>query len=144
MKDTMTNEAKSNELVARAKKQLCEDMEDRGIGAILWDNGTAGFHYIPEIVEGKDKEGNDIVTRVTGLYDCDGRLYAIEEGAPYSHLTNYYDASVDAAPTVVTLTKDMAASEFGDAAGKKGFTTAGTNAEWLAIADCYFEALNEK
>lgn len=49
MKDTMTNEAKSNELVARAKKQLCEDMEDRGIGAILWDNGTAGFHYIPEI-----------------------------------------------------------------------------------------------
>ena len=89
-------------------------------------------------------EASEPYCGITARPDFITYRYAIEEGAPYSHLTNYYDASVDAAPTVVTLTKDMAASEFGDAAGKKGFTTAGTNAEWLAIADCYFEALNEK
>ena len=44
----------------------------------------------------------------------------------------------------MTLTPDMAQSQLGDPTEKNGYTDNATNEEWLAIADCYFEALNER
>ncbi len=134
----------SDRLVADAKEQLAEDMKQRGYAAIIWNNATADFHYIPEIVVGHLKNGSDIVVRVTGLLADGDKLYAIEEGAPGADISNYYNAETDVAPVVVTLTAKTAARMLGDPADSDKFTTAGSNEEWLVIADCYFEALNER
>ena len=142
--ENTTAQQSANALMDRAKDQVVKDMENRGIAAIIWDIATAGFHYIPEVVTGKDKKGDDIVVRITGLYAFRGVLYAIEEGAHGTAISNYYNKEVDVAPTVVTLTEDMALAELGDPTVSKGFTTAGSNAEWLTLGDCYLEALNEQ
>ena len=137
MEDTM-------KLIAQAKDKLAEDMRVRDIGAIIWNNGEAGFHFIPEVVVGQDKDGKDIVKRITGLYSYRNDLYAIEEGTPGTEITNFYTKGVDVPPVVVTLTKDMAEHELGDPRKEEGYTRAGSGSEWLTIADCYFEALNER
>lgn len=134
----------SDRLVADAKEQLAEDMKQRGFAAIIWNNATADFHYIPEIVTGHRKDGSDIVARVTGLMADGDKLYAIEEGAHGADMSNYYNADTDVEPVAVTLPAKTAAGMLGDPAYSDKFTTAGSNEEWLVIADCYFEALNER
>ncbi len=141
MKDTERAATQADALVSKAKRQLIDDMEAREISAIIWDNHTAGFHYVPEIVTGTDKDGNDVVCRVTGLYAFGDNLYAIEENAKGTDMADYYRHGVDVPPTVVTLGKDLAARELGNPVDNPDFTLKGTNPEWLAIADCYFEAL---
>ena len=131
-------------MISKAKEQLAEDMRSRDIAAIIWNVGEAGFHFIPEIVTGQDKDGADITARVTGLYVYDNTLYAIEEDAHGTDMKHFYKEGVDVPPVVVTLTPDMASKILGDPTNEKGFTTDGSNNEWLVIADCYFEALNEK
>lgn len=141
-------------LMKKAISELAEDMRAREIGAILWDNSTAGFHFIPEVTvpctkksgnkECKEKGVTETTLRVMGIYDYDGRLYLIEEGKAPVKLTNFYTDGVEVPPTVVTLTPDMAQSQLGDPTEKNGYTDNATNEEWLAIADCYFEALNER
>lgn len=131
-------------LVAQAKLKLGEDMKSRDIAAIIWNIGEAGFHYIPEIVVGQDKNGVDIVKRITGLYVERDDVYAIEEGTPGTDITEFYTKGVDVPPIVITLTKDMAEKELGNPEKEPGFTRAGSGREWLTIADCYFEALNER
>lgn len=139
MKDT--NEAA---LLAKAKEQLIADMKEREIGAIIWNNGEAGFHFIPEIMHRSDRKDEDRVARVTGLYRYDGTLYAIEEDRADVHVSQFYTPGVDVPPVVVTLTDAMARETLGDPEAVKGYTTQGTVQEWLTIADCYFEAINEK
>ncbi len=136
MEDTM-------KLIAQAKDKLAEDMRTRDIAAIIWNIGQAGFHFIPEVVVGQDKDGKDIVKRITGLYSYRNDLYAIEEGAKGTNISNYYTSGVDVPPVVVTLTKDMAEKKLGAPDNEPGYTRAGSGREWLTIADCYFEALNE-
>lgn len=138
MKDTKDVEA----LIPQAKTKLIEDMKDRQIGAILWDNSTAGFHFIPEILLTDGEKKHTI--RVMGLYHYDGTLYAVEENKAPVHLTDFYTNGVEVPPTVVTLTEDVARDELGDPTKEPGYTTEGSPEEWLTIADCYFEALNEK
>lgn len=43
----------------------------------------------------------------------------------------------------VFLTEDAAREQLGDPNAVKGYTTQGSAEEWAAIADCYFEALNQ-
>lgn len=131
-------------LLDQAKQKIIEDMQQKEIGAILWDNSSAGFHFIPEILHRSEKTGKERTVRVTGLYHADGRLYAVEEDRAPVHLTDFYTHGVDVPPVVVTLTDDVAARELGDPEEVKGYTLQGTLEEWLAIADCYFEALNER
>lgn len=137
MEDTMKT-------LTLAKDKLAEDMRKRDIGAIIWNIGEAGFHYIPEVVVGCDKNGQDIVKRITGLYAYRDDLYAIEEGIRGTDIRNFYTKGVDVPPVVVTLTKDMAEKELGVPDKEQGYTTEGSASEWLTIADCYFEALNER
>lgn len=134
----------AQKLFNQAKANLAEDMKSREIGAILWDNKTAGFHYIPEATVTDAKTGGSKVIRIMGLYLYNGDIYLVEEDAAPAELTNFYTHGVEVPPTVVTLTEDMARNQFGDPNGEKGFTRDATDEEWLAIADCYFEALNEK
>ena len=56
MKKTQELAAQVSQLFASAKKELLANMEQKGIGAIIWDNATAGFHYIPEIIHRSDDE----------------------------------------------------------------------------------------
>ena len=133
----------SGKLFDQAISRLMEDMQVREIGAILWDNATAGFHYIPETTV-TDKKGEKKVIRVMGLYIFDNTLYLIEEGMAPVELTEFYTDGVEVPPTVVTLTEDSAMRHLGDPTKEKGFTTNASDEEWLAIADCYFEALAEE
>ena len=122
--------------------RLIDDMKSREIGAILWDNATAGFHYIPETtVTGKD--GKETVIRVMGLYNFNDMLYLIEEGMAPVELTEFYTDGVEVPPTVVTLTEDSAYRHLGNPENEEGYTTHASHEEWLAIADCYFEAIAE-
>lgn len=139
MENTQTQDVAA--LIANAKGKLADDMKERGIGAILWNISTAGFHFIPEILI-TDGSGSKTV-RIMGLYNYDEELYAIEEGTAPAHLTNFYTEGVEVPPVVVTLTEDLASEELGIPSASRGYTTEGSSEEWLAIADCYFEALNE-
>lgn len=130
-------------LIDGARQQLIEDMKSRGFCAIIWDLRTIGFHYIPEIVLGTNREGDDIVKRIGGLYAYNGKLYAIEEGAPGSETKNYYNPATEVAPTVVTLTESVAAENLQNPEESKFYTLSGSDQEWLVIADSYFEALNQ-
>lgn len=134
----------TEKLLDEAKGHIIEDMQQKEIGAILWDNSRAGFHFIPEVVVGGDREGNSSTARVTGLYHFDGELYLLEEDKVPVHFTDFYTQGVEVPPVVVTLSEDMARKEFGDPLDEAGFFTGGTLEEWLAVSDCYFEALNEK
>lgn len=126
-------------LLEKAKNDLAADMENRGIGAIIWDNSTAGFHFIPTATAADGKAIN-----VAGLYNCKGELYLISENCPCADIDHYYNRETEVKPTVVCLTANVAEVDLGDPADCPGFVTAATLEEWLAIADCYFEALNER
>ena len=142
MKDT-SSPASSDALIGKAISQLIEDMKSREIAAILWDNATAGFHYIPEISLKQEKSDKPEVIRIMGLYRYNDALYLVEEGMAPVELTEFYTDGVQVPPTVVTLTEDSAREHLGDPEGKPGYTRNATNEEWLVIADCYFEALAE-
>ncbi len=130
-------------LLANAKDDLASDMRERGIGAIIWDNSTAGFHFIPEVVC-RCKDGNACVARVSGLYLYDGVLYLIKEEKHSINIDKFYDRDTEVKPSVVTLSESIARQELGNPVGKDEYTVDGSLEEWLAVADCYFEALNEK
>ncbi len=137
------NNTSASKLFSEAINRLKEDMQAREIGAIIWDNASAGFHYIPETTV-TAKNGDKKVIRVMGLYIFNNTLYLIEEGTAPVELTEFYTDGVEVPPTVVTLTEDSAMRHLGDPSKEKGYTTSATDEEWLAIADCYFEALAEE
>lgn len=128
-------------LLQKAKDQLAADLLQRGYGAVLWDLATAGFHFIPEISLTTERGSQTV--RVTGVYAYDGHIYAIEEDKAGVNTDQFYTPGVDVPPVVVTLTTDKAAEVLGDPTKRPGFTTEGSTAEWLSIADAYFEALKE-
>ncbi|MDE6335832.1 MAG: hypothetical protein K2L34_04605 [Muribaculaceae bacterium] len=131
-------------LFAKAKSDMIADMKSRGIGAILWNNATAGFQYLPVVVcHSKKDPSKTREATIMGLYRYNDVLYLIEEDrAPFS-FDDFWNQDTEAAPTVVTLTEDIARKDLGDPETVKGFTTQGTLEEWTAIADCYFQALAE-
>lgn len=131
-------------LFSDAKEALTADMKSRGIGAIIWDNETAGFPYLPEVVchSKKDPEKSRVAT-IMGLYRYNGVLYLIEEGRAPIKFSDFWNPDTEAAPTVVTLPEDEAIKELGDPEAVMGYTTQGTLEEWTAIADCYYQALNQ-
>ncbi len=128
-------------LLQKAKDQLAADLLQRGYGAVLWDLATAGFHFIPEISLTTERGSQTV--RVTGVYAYDGHIYAIEEDKAGVNTDQFYTPGVDVPPVVVTLTPDKAAEVLGDPTKRPGFTSEGSTAEWLSIADAYFEALKE-
>ncbi|MDE5653563.1 MAG: hypothetical protein K2G75_04665 [Muribaculaceae bacterium] len=133
----------NTDLFAKARQDLYDDMQQRKIGAIFWDNSTAGFHYVPEVnLAADDAEMPDSV-RIMGLYCYNGVLYLIEEDKARIDFEDFYDADSEVRPSVVTLTPTVARKDLGDPTEEPGFTTAGSLEEWLTVADCYFEALNE-
>lgn len=141
MENTQQSE---NALFNKAKSALMEDMEARGIGAIIWNNATAGFPYQPEILHHSKKDPEKTrVAEIMGLYRYNGVLYLIEEGRAPIQFDDFWNPDTEAAPTVVTLTEDIAVKDLGDPETVKGYTTQGTLEEWTAIADCYFQALNQ-
>lgn len=131
------------DLFGKAKQDLYEDMESRGIAAILWDNSMAGFDYLPEINLAEDDEEMPDTVRVMGLYAFEGTLYLIEEDKAHINLNEFYNPDSEVKPVVVTLSADSALKELGNPMKEPGYTTAGSLEEWLAVADCYYEALNE-
>lgn len=141
--ETTKDQTPEQTLFTQAKESLLNDMQARGLGAIIWDISTAGFHQIPEIVHVSDKDGKERVARIQGLYAYDGDLYLIEEDRAHVSIDSFYNHDTEVKPTVVTLTKDMAKESLGDPLDEKGYTTQGSLEEWTVIADCYFEALAE-
>lgn len=136
--------AENTDILGRAEHDLAADMKQRGIGALIWDNSEAGFHYLPEIEIPSEKEDEEPKTvAVTGIYLYDGELYLIEEGKSGVSVDQYYDKNTEVKPVVVTLTPESAAEHLGDPRVRPGFTQDADLEEWLAIADCYFEALAE-
>ncbi|MDE6576880.1 MAG: hypothetical protein K2J82_08230 [Muribaculaceae bacterium] len=141
MENTQAAEAA---LLAKAKQDLINDMKSREIGAIIWDNATAGFPYLPEILHHSKKDPEKTrVAQIMGMYRYDDVLYLIEEDRAPIKFDDFWNPDTEAAPTVVTLTEDIALKELGDPEAVKGYTTQGTLEEWTAIADCYFQALNQ-
>lgn len=141
MENTQAAEAA---LLAKAKQDLINDMKSREIGAIIWDNATAGFPYLPEILHHSKKDPEKTrVAQIMGMYHYDGVLYLIEEDRAPITFDDFWNPDTEAAPTVVTLTEDIARKDLGDPEAVKGYTTQGTLEEWTAIADCYFQALNQ-
>lgn len=130
-------------LLANAKEDLASDMKERGIGAIIWDNSTVGFRFIPEVIC-RCKSGNACVARVSGIYLYDGTLYLIKEEKNSINVDKFYDRDTEVKPSVVTLTDSTASQELGNPVGKDEYTVDGSLEEWLAVADCYFQALGEK
>ncbi len=133
-----------SELFSDAKAALVADMKSRGIGAIIWNNETAGFPYLPEVVchSKKDPEKSRVAT-IMGLYRYNGVVYLIEEGRAPIKFSDFWNPDTEAAPTVVTLPENETIKELGDPEAVKGYTTQGTLEEWTAIADCYYQALNQ-
>lgn len=144
MKKTKEYSAQAADLFSKAKQELLDNMKQKGIGAIIWDNATAGFHFIPEIIHRSDDKNKVRVARIMGIYDFDDRLFLIEEDRAPVTINKLYDPDTEVRPTVVTLSEDSARRILGDPEKVKGYTTQGTLEEWLTIADCYFEALNEQ
>lgn len=131
-------------MLQNAKQEMIDDMKSRGIGAIVWDVATAGFPYLPEIVHRSTKNPDKTrVAEIMGLYRYDDVLYLIEEGRAPVKFSDFWNPDTEAAPTVVTMTEDKARKELGDPETVKGYTTQGSLEEWTAIADCYFQALNQ-
>lgn len=131
-------------LLQKALGQMADDMTQRGIGAIIWSIPDADFHYIPEIVVKDPRDGSSRTARVTGLYRYQEKIYAIEEDAAGVEIEHFYRPGIDVPPAVVTLSETKAQEQLGVPSESKGYTTQGTLEEWVAIADCYFEALNER
>ena len=137
------NSGATADLLGKAKSDLRANMKERGIAAILWDVEEAGFHYIPEVTLPDSTEENPKVARVTGLYSYNDELYLILEDADIN-FEEFYNPDSEVRPTVVTLSSDLAAKYLGDPAGERGFDRNADLEEWLAVADCYFEALAEE
>ena len=131
------------DLLGKAKSDLRENMTQRGIAAILWDVEEAGFHFIPEVALPDSTEEDPKVTRVTGLYAYGEELYLILETADVN-FDEFYNPDSEVRPTVITLSSDLAAKYLGDPEGREGYDPEGDLEEWLAVADCYFEALAEE
>ena len=132
------------DLLAKAKTDLMKNMADREIAAIVWDVDEAGFHFIPE-VELEDSTPEDPKTaRVSGLYSFADKLYLILDGVADIDYNDFYNNDFEVRPTVVTLSRDLANKYLGDPDKEKCYTTDGDLEEWLAVADCYFEALAEE
>lgn len=110
----------------------------RNMAAIIWDLSSAGFHYLPSITLDDGR-----VVRVSGLYVYDNELYVIDEDCRRAEMSNFYNPDTEVAPTVVCLTPNVASGDLGVPTPEDGFTQGGSMEEWLVIADCYFEALNE-
>lgn len=140
MENTITG-AQEAPILDNAMRQMAQDMEARGLGAIIWNLREAGFHYLPVVTIPGKKENRNV--RVTGLIREGDKLYAIEEGLKEAEITNFYTQGVDVPPVVVTLTPILAEEELPAPEGNSFYTREGSTEEWLAIADCYFEALNE-
>lgn len=131
------------DLLGNAKQELRENMKQRGIGAILWDNATAGFPYLPEIALPSD-DGEPRTSRVMGIYSCNDELYLIEEDVAPVKFDDFWNPDTESKPEVVTLSEDIARKDLGDPASQPGYTEDADLEEWLAISDCYFQALAEK
>lgn len=129
-------------LLDKAKSQMAQDMKARELGAVIWDNASAGFHFIPELIINDPKTGKPRTVRVTGLYLFEDNVYAIEEDTGIN-VRHFYTPGIDVPPTVVTLSPSKADEEFGMPTQEKGFTIEGSLEQWVAVADCYFEALAE-
>lgn len=137
------NSSATADLLGKAKADLRANMAKRGIAAIIWDVEEAGFHFIPEVPLEDYTEENPHVAKVSGLYSYNNELYLILETAEVS-LDEFYNPDNEVRPTVVTLSSSLASEYLGDPKGKKGFDLDGDLEEWLAVADCYFEALAEE
>ena len=133
----------SADLLGKAKADLMANMAQRGIAAIIWDVEEAGFHFIPELTLPDSTEEDPKVAKVTGLYSYSGDLYLILETADLN-FEEFYNPDSEVRPTVVTLSSDLAAKYLGDPKDDAGYDNAGDLEEWLAVADCYFEALAEE
>lgn len=139
------NDHSAHDLLAKAKDAIINDMTSRGIGAVIWNNASAGFHQIPEILHHSEKTpGKTRVARIMGLYHYEGVLYEIEEDRAPVKFDDFWNKDTEAEPTVVTLSEDIAVKDLGDPRDVKGYTVQGSLEEWVVIADCYFEALNER
>lgn len=141
MENTQNQTQGADRLLDKAIADLVADMQSREIGAIIWDNSTAGFQYLPEVT--LEEDGKSKVVRVTGLYRYAGNLYLIEEDESGVSVDNFYDKDSEVRPTVVTLTEDMAAKVLGDPRDAKGYTTEGSLEDWVVVADDYYQALTE-
>lgn len=130
-------------LLEKAKAELIANMAERNIAAVIWDVEEAGFHYIPEIELEDSTPEDPKVARVSGLYAYADKLYLIVEGEADIDYNDFYDPNTEVRPTVVTLSRDLANKYLGNPAHEKGFTTEGDLEQWLAVTDCYFEALAE-
>ena len=128
-------------LLADAKKELAANMEQRGIGLIVWNLFTAGFHYLPE-VSIRSAKGSDVV-RISGIYRKGDELYLLEEGKAPVSTADLYNPDSEVEPTVATLPESEADEKIGNPATAKGLTQEANLSEWLVVADCYFEALAE-
>lgn len=128
-------------LLEDAKKALAANMQQRGIGLIVWNLASSGFHYIPELTVASEK-GTEVV-HVSGIYRDGTELYLLEEGKAPVSTADLYDPDSQVAPTVATLSEAAAAKRIGNPAEAKGLTPDATLNEWLVVADCYFEALAE-
>lgn len=137
----MNNTDSSSRNFEKARRELAVDMRSRGIGAIIWDNSTAGFHFIPEVTPA-DSQGNKDVVTVGGLYLFHDTVYVIDEKEGRFSIDNLYNPNYEIKPMVVTLDENDALRLLGNPVGNEAFTTEGTLKQWLTIADCYFEALN--
>lgn len=143
MKNIKQYSESASQLFVKAKQELVDNMAQQGIGVIVWDLATADFHYIPEVVTRTDDGRQAHVVRIMGLYSYDGELYLMEENHAPISINKLYDRDTEVRPTVVTLSQSAAQRALGDPKKAKGYTQQGSLEEWLAIADCYFEALNE-
>lgn len=137
------NKETAANLLENAKAELIANMAEREIAAIIWDVEEAGFHYIPE-VELEDSTLEDPkVARVSGLYSYADKLYLIIDGIADIDYKDFYDPDSEIKPTVVTLSRDLANKYLGNPAHEKGFTADADLEQWLAVTDCYFEAIAE-
>ncbi len=132
----------NTDLLGKAIEDLMEDMKNREIGAIIWDNATADFEQIPEINLATEDSEMPEVSRIMGLYRYDDELYLIEEDKARIKFDSFYNPDTEVKPSVVTLTDNVAIKDLGNPEKEKGYTTEASLEEWLVIADCYFEALN--
>lgn len=141
MKDTRDYRHAAAELLSQVRRDLAADMEARGLGAVIWDNATAGFHFVPEVTLRTADGATTRVARITGIRCAGGSPWLIEEARAGADMGRYYDRYNEMRPTVVTLTADVAGRELGDPSEGRGYTRQGSLEEWLAVADCYFGAL---
>lgn len=63
------NKESVNALFRKAKSDIIADMKSRGIGAVIWDNATAGFQNLPEVeVTCSKAPDKSVVVQIMGLY----------------------------------------------------------------------------